>query len=236
MAHQKEAVTIDDTEIQNHVTTMQAALSHLLQLRNQSEQHATVINDVLCGIAERTIDLIDQKNAKEEVARYTISASGYSFGQYNFDDIERDQQWLNSPRRNKYGLVMESLEQQLNDIKLGRLSVEKYDSQRHGNPIDFFETHYGHFCKIRAIYRRDLWEIDNKLLTQIENCFYKPSKDNDKKDTRGYQSIHELLPSREAEIDKLQTIKATELDPKNMELNHVANNTLRTRKKVLKTA
>lgn len=67
MAHQKEAVTIDDTEIQNHVTTMQAALSHLLQLRNQSEQHATVINDVLCGIAERTIDLIDQKNLKKKL-------------------------------------------------------------------------------------------------------------------------------------------------------------------------
>lgn len=61
MADQKETVTIDDAEIQKHVAAMQAALSHLLQLRNQSEQHTSIIGDILCNTARQTVGLIDKE-------------------------------------------------------------------------------------------------------------------------------------------------------------------------------
>lgn len=66
MAHQKERVTIDDVEIQKHVSIMQNALSHLLQLRNQSEQHASIIGDILCDTAKQTIDLIKGENISNQ--------------------------------------------------------------------------------------------------------------------------------------------------------------------------
>lgn len=61
MTTPKEIATINDTEIQKHIRVMQDALSHLLQLRNQSEQHASIIGDILCDTAKQTIDLIDRE-------------------------------------------------------------------------------------------------------------------------------------------------------------------------------
>ncbi|MFO0763382.1 MAG: hypothetical protein U0518_00725 [Candidatus Gracilibacteria bacterium] len=77
MAHQKETVTIDDTEIQKHVAAMQDVLSHLLQLRNQSEQHASIIGDILCNTARQIVDLIDQeKTSSNQASELTQDQEG----------------------------------------------------------------------------------------------------------------------------------------------------------------
>jgi hypothetical protein len=214
---------IDDAEIQKHISAMQNALSHLFQLRNQSEQHASVISDAVCDIAKRTIDLIDQANTKE-VARYTISASGYSFGQYSFDDIERDQQWLNSPRKNKYGLVMEALEQELDDIKLGRLSIESYDPNKHPNAVQFFWDVYKPYIDGKVIYQRDLMSIDARLLNNIKNNFKNRKEvevDDGNDELKKFCDINSLLPSREYVSESLKQIVKNK--PKSVEqLNYNA--------------
>lgn len=126
-----------------------------------------------------------------------------------FSEEEIKLKIITEPRRYKYtNENMLPLRQELENIKLGFISIEKYDSKNHGNPIDYFINNYGKYLSPCVIYRRDLWEIDNRLLTQIQNCFYKPPKHryNDKKDTRGYKNMAELLPNREDEINSLRDV------------------------------
>ncbi len=45
------------------------------------------------------------------------------------------EQILTKPRKNKYGLVMDPLEQELENIKLGFLEIEIYQGARYEHPI-----------------------------------------------------------------------------------------------------
>ena len=95
------------------------------------------------------------------------------------------EQILTKPRKNKYGLVMDPLEQELENIKLGFLEIEIYQGSAYihpdygkESPREFFERVYSRFWsepktgEYNGIsYQNDLMLIDQKLLNDIRNSF-----------------------------------------------------------------
>lgn len=117
------------------------------------------------------------------------------------------EQILTKPRNNKYGLVMDPLEQELENIKLGFLKIEMYQGSVYihpdygkESPREFFERVYSRFWSepktgeySGIIYQNDLMLIDQKLLNDIRNDFSRKLKRN----------IKDYLPNRTHRTQKL---------------------------------
>ena len=96
---------------------------------------------------------------------------------------EIKEQILTKPRKNKYGLVMETLEQELENIKIGFLKIEMYQGStyihpNHGkeNPKEFFERVYKKYSDEDIVYQDDLMFIDAKLYHALANYYSKIQK------------------------------------------------------------
>lgn len=91
---------------------------------------------------------------------------------------EIKEQILIKPRKNKYGLVMDLLEQELENIKIGFLKIEMYQGARYEHPvyrkedpIQFFTRVYGKYKEVDCIFQDDLLAIDINLNKALENLF-----------------------------------------------------------------
>ena len=82
---------------------------------------------------------------------------------------------LKKPRKNKYGLEMTNLEQELDDIKLGFREIEKFDSRgnKKEDSYSFFMRVYGKYRQANVIYQADLLSIDKQLLKSLTNFFHR---------------------------------------------------------------
>lgn len=129
----------------------------------------------------------------------------------NLDELVTSNKALNQPRYNKYGLIMDELEQQLDDIKLRFKTIEKYVPEKHPNAVQFFWDIYKIYIDARVIYQRDLLVIDPQLLTNIKNCFRKGKAPKIQyldefgvKIVKSFDDINKLLPSREHIVNDLK--------------------------------
>ena len=105
-------------------------------------------------------------------------------------------------RKNKYGLEMTVLEQELEEIKIGLREIERFDpyNQKGENSYDFFMRVYGRYREENVIYQADLLAIDNRLLKNLKD-YFRPSR---KRYTHGQVStLQELLPSKSERTAKV---------------------------------
>jgi hypothetical protein len=122
---------------------------------------------------------------------------------------EIKKQILTKPRKNKYGLVMDPLEQELENIKLELREIEKFDprNEKGETSYEFFMRVYGEYRDANIIYQADLFIIDNKLLTNLKT-YYRREKNIE------YQiaTLQELIPSRSVRaVEVINKIKSGDL-------------------------
>ncbi len=123
-------------------------------------------------------------------------ANGEAFhkqiGQNVFENVDSV---INKPRKNKYGLVMSPLEQELDNIKLGFIDITRFDpdNPKHGNAYRFFRRTYSKYQKAGVVYQDDILIIDPKLLNGLKNFFQRKTKKN----------INDYLPSRTHKTKKI---------------------------------
>ena len=128
------------------------------------------------------------------------------------------EQILTEPRKNKYGLVMDPLEQELENIKLWFRDIEKFDPYNSQNETsyDFFIRVYGKYRDAGLIYQADLMWIDNRLLKNLKDYFRRSRYTKDQANT-----LQEILPSRSERALKVVTkIKADKLS--SQDISHIA--------------
>lgn len=138
------------------------------------------------------------------------------------------EQILTEPRKNKYGLVMDPLEQELENIKLWFRDIEKFDPYNSQNETsyDFFIRVYGKYRDAGLIYQADLMWIDNRLLKNLKDYF---RYGRNKKHEGQIESLQLLLPSKHIYT---RNIVNTIIDRglKRKEVSHIASSLLDKRK------
>ena len=127
------------------------------------------------------------------------------YGQITKNVSENVDGLIHKLRKNKYGLEMTPLEQELEDIKIGLKDIERYQGAKYvhpegsghpksgkmENPKEFFERVYGKFwSELKdndykgVIYQNDLMAIDKTLWIALRNHF----------DRNESQHIRDFLP------------------------------------------
>lgn len=108
---------------------------------------------------------------------------------------EIKEQILTKPRKNKYGLVMDPLEQELENIKMGFMDILRFDpnNSKHGNAYRFYRRIYNKYQMAGVVYQDDISIIDPKLLNGLKNFFQRKTK----------KDINDYLPSRTHKTKKI---------------------------------
>lgn len=119
------------------------------------------------------------------------------------------EQILTKPRKNKYGLVMDPLEQELDDIKFGlndkdieRYQGARYEHLKHGkeDAVQFFNRVYGKYREAECIFQDDLLAIDQKLYRSLVNLLDR----KDVKDKKYGYSLADFLPTSSHRVALIQ--------------------------------
>lgn len=107
---------------------------------------------------------------------------------------------IHKRRKNKYGLEMTDLEQELDDIKLGFREIEKFDSRgnKKEDSYSFFMRVYGKYRQANVIYQADLLTIDKQLLKSLTNFFHRGRYSEGQIST-----LQDFLPSRSERTNRL---------------------------------
>lgn len=137
---------------------------------------------------------------------------------------EIKEQILMKPRKNKYGLVMDPLEQKLENIRLELSEIEKFDpyNQASENSYEFFMRVYGTYRDAGVIYQANLLAIDNRLLKNLKDYFrYGRNKKHDEQ----VESFQLLLPSKHIYTRNIVN-KITDKNLARKDISHIASSLL----------
>lgn len=137
---------------------------------------------------------------------------------------EIKEQILMKPRKNKYGLVMDPLEQKLENIRLELSEIEKFDpyNQAGETSYEFFMRVYGTYRDAGVIYQANLLAIDNRLLKNLKDYF---RYGRNKKYEGQVESLQLLLPSKHVYTRNIVS-KIIDKDLTRKEISHIASSLL----------
>jgi hypothetical protein len=131
---------------------------------------------------------------------------------------------LTKKRKNKYGLEMTDLEQELDNIKIGLVDIENFDpyNQAGETSYEFFTRVYGKYRDAGVIYQADLLVIDNRLLKNLKDYF---RYGRNKKYEGQVESLQLLLPSKHVYTRNIVS-KIIDKDLTRKEISHIASSLL----------
>ncbi|MFO0763598.1 MAG: hypothetical protein U0518_01885 [Candidatus Gracilibacteria bacterium] len=183
-----------------------------IQIRKQQIIDESISSLILLQSTNQQNEVSNTLNNKQLIQKMVKALLGDGFEIRQIDakaNTTIDLLALTKKRKNKYGLEMTDLEQELDDIKLGLngKDIEKYQGARYEHPehgkedaVEFFNRVYGKYKQDNCIFQDDLLAIDQKLYRSLVNLLDRKGV----KDKRYDYSLAELLPTSSHRVALIQ--------------------------------